>query len=185
MDFSDWAELFLFLLLLVVLTKPMGIYLYRVLEREGKTHLEWLMGSLEKFTYRFCRIHTEKEQNWKQYLGSIVAFSVICLVVTYLLLVFQGMLPLNPQKLPSLSWHLSFNTAVSFMTNTDWQSYPGEGTMSYFSQMVPLTLQCFVSPAVGMCAAAALIRGIVRSGKRGLGNFWVDLIRLSYYLFFL
>ena len=184
MGYSDWIELLLFLFLLILLTKFVGIYLYRVLEKDGKTHLEWLIGPLERFTYRFCRISQEKEQNWKQYLGSLLAFSFVSLVVTYLLLIFQSFLPLNPQNLPSLSWDLSFNTAVSFMSNTNWQSYPGETTMSYFSQMVPLTLQCFVSPAVGMCAAAALVRGIVRTGKSGLGNFWVDLVRLCYYLFF-
>jgi len=183
MELSDWLELGLFLLLLLILTKLLGTYLYRVLERKPKNYLEVILSPLERATYRICRIPFEKTQSWKEYLASLLVFSFVCLIITFFLLMVQQFLPLNPENLPNLSWDLSFNTAVSFITNTDWQSYSGETTMSYFSQMVVLTLQCFVSPAVGMCAVAALIRGIVSNKHEGLGNFWVDLIRLSYYVF--
>ena len=183
MENSDWFELGIFLILLLILTKVLGIYLYRVLERKPKTYLGFIFSPLERLTYRLCGISFEKTHSWKEYLGALLAFSFVCLILTFVLLMIQQFLPLNPENLSNLSWDLSFNTAVSFMTNTDWQSYSGETTMSYFSQMVVLTLQCFFLFAVGMCAVAALIRGIVGNKQEGLGNFWVDLVRLSYYVF--
>ncbi len=179
----DWLLLVVFLSILTTVTKPLGIYLYKVLNPEKSTPLDFLCKPLEKLTYRLCGIDSKKEQDWKQYLGALCAFSFVSLVVGCILLGCQQFLPLNPAQMKALTFDLNFNTSVSFMTNTDWQSYGGESTMSYFSQMVPLTLQNFVSPAVGLATAAAFSRGISRHSSKTLGNFWVDLIRSTYYIF--
>lgn len=182
MQGHDWIFLIFFLIILTLITKPLGIYISKVLNHREKTFLDCLFKPLEKLTYRWCRIEVDREQDWKEYLFSIVAFSFVSLVITFILLGLQQWLPLNPAKMAALSAHLNFNTSVSFMTNTNWQSYGGESTMSYFSQMVALTLQNFVSPAVGLCVAAVLVRGIARHNTKSLGNFWVDLVRVTYYL---
>ena len=140
------------------------------------------MKPLEKFTYRLLGVDPEKEQNWKQYSVSMLLFSAMSLFLTYVILRAQQWLPLNPQGLPNLSPHLAFNTAVSFTTNTNWQSYVPEATMSYFSQMVGLVIHNFVSAATGIALAAALVRGITRHTAQTIGNFWTDLIRSTYYL---
>jgi len=123
-----------------------------------------------------------KEQDWKQYTFAMLLFSMVSCVFTYAILRLQHLLPLNPQGLAALTAHLAFNTAVSFTTNTNWQSYVGETTMSYLSQMVALALHNFVSAATGIAIAAALVRGISRHSARTIGNFWVDLVRTTYYL---
>jgi K+-transporting ATPase ATPase A chain len=182
MQFSDWLQLGLYIGLLALITKPLGIYLTRVLDADGKTFLDPVLKPLERVTYGVMGVKPDKEQDWKQYTVAMLIFSLVGLVFTYLILRYQHLLPLNPQGLAGLSDHLAWNTAVSFTTNTNWQSYGGEGTMSYFSQMVGLTFHNFVSAATGIALAAALVRGIARHSVKTLGNFWVDLVRVTYYL---
>ena len=182
MHSTDWLQFALFIGLLTLITKPLGIYLTQVLDVNGKTWLDPVMGPLERLTYSLMGLDRNKEQGWKQYTLAMLLFSLVGIVFTYLILRYQHLLPLNPQNLPGLSDHLAFNTAVSFTTNTNWQSYGGESTMSYFSQMVGLTIHNFTSAAVGISIAAALVRGIARASSTTLGNFWVDLVRTAYYL---
>ncbi len=182
MDYFGWIQLALFVGLLVALTKPMGLYLVKVLDAEGTTFLTPVMGPLERFFYFLLRVDPRREQNWKQYAFSMLAFSLVSLLFTYAILRLQNLLPLNPQGFAPVSDHLAFNTSSSFTTNTNWQSYGGESTMSYFSQMVGLTFHNFASAAVGIAVAAALVRGIARSTAKTIGNFWVDLVRINLYL---
>jgi K+-transporting ATPase ATPase A chain len=181
-----WLQLALYLGLLLLITKPLGLYLLQVLDAQGRTWLDPILKPLEKLTYRLGGIDPEKEQHWKQYTISMLIFSLVTLVVTYVILRLQAILPLqhllNPQGFSAVSDHLAFDTAASFTTNTNWQSYGGESTMSYFSQMVALASQNFFSAAVGIAIAAALVRGIARHCADTVGNFWVDLVRLTYYL---
>ena len=172
----------LFLGALTLLTKPVGSYLYRVLDAQGRTPLDWLLGPLERLTYRLLGINPHAEQDWRAYTMSLLAFSLVSGLFTYAVLRLQHLLPLNPQGLGPLSPHLAFNTAVSFLTNTNWQSYGGEITLSYFSQMVGLTLHNFTSAAAGIGIAAALVRGLARPATPTLGHFWVDLVRVTFYL---
>ncbi|HNC24548.1 MAG TPA: potassium-transporting ATPase subunit KdpA, partial [Opitutaceae bacterium] len=176
-----WLQLALFCGALLLLTKPLGLYLGQVLER-GRTWLDPVMGPVERAIYRLSGIEPDREQDWSAYTVSLLAFSLVGLGFTYLLLRGQGRLPLNPQHLPGLTPHLAFNTAVSFTTNTNWQSYGGEATLSYFSQMVALTLHNFTSAAAGIAVAAALVRGIARHSARTIGNFWADLVRVTCYV---
>ena len=182
MNISGWIQLTLFLGILTLLTKPVGIYLCRVLDAEDKTYIDPIVKPLERFLYCLLGVDIKNEQNWKQYALSLCAFSLVSLLFTYAILRLQHLLPLNPQGFGPLSPPLAFNTAVSFATNTNWQSYGGESTMSYFSQMVGLTFQNFVSAAAGIAIAAALVRGIARHSTKTIGNFWVDLIRINLYL---
>ena len=181
-----WIQLALYLGLLLLITKPLGLYLMQVLDARGRTWLDPLWKPVERFTYRLCGIDPEKEQHWKQYTISMLLFSLFTMLVTYALLRLQTFVPLqhffNPQAFPAVSDHLAFDTAASFTTNTNWQSYGGESTMSYFSQMVALASQNFFSAAVGIAIAAALVRGIARHCAETVGNFWVDLVRITYYL---
>ena len=181
-----WIQLALYLGLLLVITKPLGLYLIQVLDARGRTWLDPIVGPLERLTYRLSGIDPEKEQHWKQYTISMLIFSLVTMLVTYAILRLQALLPLqhllNPQGFSGLPDHLAFNTAASFDTNTNWQSYPGESTMSYLSQMVALASQNFFSAAVGIAIAAALVRGIARHCADTIGNFWVDLVRITYYL---
>jgi len=182
MHTTDWLQFALFIGLLALITKPLGIYLTQVLDANGKTWLDPVIRPLERLTYSLMGLDRNKEQGWKQYTLAMLLFSLVGVLFTYLILRFQHLLPMNPQHLPGLSDHLAFNTAVSFTTNTNWQSYGGESTMSYFSQMVALTIHNFTSAAVGISIAAALVRGIARASATTLGNFWVDLVRTTYYL---
>ncbi len=182
MHATDWIQFALFLGLLTLITKPLGLYLMQVLDANGRTWLDPVIRPAEKLTYKLLGIDPQREQGWKQYTFAILALSLVGVVFTYAILRLQGVLPWNPQGLPGLSNHLAFNTAVSFTTNTNWQSYGGEATMSYFAQMVGLTFHNFVSAAAGIAIAAALVRGIARSSVKTLGNFWVDLTRITYYL---
>lgn len=182
MHTNDWLQLALFIGVLALITKPIGIYLTKVLDPHGKTWLDPLIRPFEKITYRLMGVDVSKEHGWKSYTIAILMFSAVGVIFTYAILRLQHLLPLNPQGLPALSPALAFNTAVSFTTNTNWQSYGGEGTMSYFSQMVALTIHNFTSAAVGISIAAALIRGISRHSATTLGNFWVDITRTTYYL---
>jgi K+-transporting ATPase ATPase A chain len=181
-----WTQLALYLGLLLVITKPLGLYLLQVLDANGRTWLDPILRPLERLTYRLGGVDPAREQHWKQYTISMLIFSLVTTLVTYAILRLQAILPLqhvlNPQGFPAVSDHLSFNTAMSFATNTNWQSYPGESTMSYLSQMVALASQNFFSAAVGIAIAAALVRGIARHCSETIGNFWVDLVRITYYL---
>jgi K+-transporting ATPase ATPase A chain len=182
MHINGWIQFALFLVILVLITKPLGIYLSQVLDQKGKTWLDKVVKPLEQFTYKLLGLNPEQEQSWKWYAFSMLIFSGVSVLFTYLILRIQHVLPLNPQDLPNLAPHLAFNTAVSFVTNTNWQSYGGESTMSYFSQMVGLTVHNFFSAATGIALAAAVVRGVVRHTAQTLGNFWVDITRITYYL---
>jgi len=182
MNTNGWIQLALFVLALAAITKPIGLYLGQVLDTNGRTWLDPLLKPFERLTYRLSGVDTNKEHDWKQYTIAMLLFSVVGCLFTYAILRLQHLLPLNPQGLGPLSPHLAFNTAVSFTTNTNWQSYSGESTMSYLSQMVALTIHNFTSAAVGIGLAAALVRGIARHTTTTLGNFWVDLVRVTYYL---
>ncbi|MDB6166540.1 MAG: K+-transporting ATPase, KdpA [Lacunisphaera sp.] len=179
---NAWLQFALFVGALLVLTKPLGLYLVQVLDARGRTWLDPVIRPIERLTYRICGIGPEQEQNWIGYTFSLLAFSLVGMLFTYFILRFQDRLPLNPQNLPGLSPALAFNTAASFTTNTNWQSYAGESTMSYFSQMVALTIHNFMSAAAGIAIAAALVRGIARQSVQTIGNFWTDLVRVTYYL---
>jgi K+-transporting ATPase ATPase A chain len=182
MNTSGWLQFALFLGVLTLITKPLGLYLEQVLDARGRTVFDRLFRPAERLTYRILGVNPAAEQDWKQYTISMLLFSLVSCVFTYAVLRLQHLLPLNPQGLGPLSPDLAFNTAVSFTTNTNWQSYGGEGTMSYLSQMVALTLHNFTSAAVGIGIAAALVRAVARHTAQTLGNFWVDLVRTTYYL---
>jgi K+-transporting ATPase ATPase A chain len=182
MQASGWIQLVLFVVALVAITKPMGLYLMRVLDANGKTWLDPILKPLERLTYRLMGVDAGKEHDWRQYTFAMLLFSMVSCLFTYAILRLQYLLPLNPQALGALTAHLAFNTAVSFTTNTNWQSYGGESTMSYLSQMVALALHNFVSAATGIAIAAALVRGIARHSAKTIGNFWVDLVRTTYFL---
>jgi K+-transporting ATPase ATPase A chain len=182
MNIYGWVQLALFVGLLVLLTKPIGIYLSRVLDPDGTTFLDPVLAPLERLLYRLFGIDRRSEQDWKGYTVSLIAFSLVGLLLTYAILRLQHILPLNPQNFGPVSPDLAFNTAASFTTNTNWQNYGGESTLSYFSQMVGLTFHNFVSAATGIAVAAALVRGIARHTAKTIGNFWVDLTRVNLYL---
>lgn len=179
---NAWFQFALFVGALLLLTKPLGLYLVQVLDTRGRTFLDPVVRPFERLTYRVCGIDPAKEQSWIGYTFALLAFSLVGLLFTYFILRFQDRLPLNPQNFPGLAPALAFNTAVSFTTNTNWQSYTGEATMSYFSQMVALTIHNFTSAAVGIAIAAALVRGIARQTAQTIGNFWADTVRVTYYL---
>jgi K+-transporting ATPase ATPase A chain len=178
----DWLQLALFVGALLLVTKPLGIYLVQVLDAKGKTWLDRLVRPFERLTYRVLGVDLEKEHDWKRYTIAMLIFSLVSALFTYGILRLQQHLPLNPQKFGALTPDLSFNTAASFTTNTNWQNYGGESTMSYLSQMAALTIHNFASAAVGIALAAALVRGIARHTAKTIGNFWVDLVRITYYL---
>ena len=186
MQTSGWIQLAIFVAALVLITKPMGLYLERVLDANGKTWLDPVLGPLERLTYRILGVRANEEHDWRRYTWAMLLFSMVSCLFTYAILRLQDKLPFqslfNPQGLPALTPHLTFNTAVSFATNTNWQSYGGESTMSYFSQMVALAVHNFASAATGIAIAAALVRGVARHSTRLIGNFWVDLVRVTYYL---
>jgi K+-transporting ATPase ATPase A chain len=182
MNIYGWIQLALFVGLLLVLTKPLGVYLTSVLDAGGKTFLDPVISPCEQLLYRLFGIKNTAEQSWKHYVISLFMFSLVSLLFTYAVLRLQNVLPLNPQGFGPLSPDLAFNTAVSFATNTNWQNYGGESTMSYFSQMVGLTLHNFISAAAGIAVAAALVRGLSRHNAKTIGNFWVDLVRINLYL---
>src|ERR1700757_4019946 len=182
MQASGWIQFALYFVALALITKPMGLYLLQVLDANGRTWLDPVLRPLERGTYRVMGVDHNKEHNWKQYTLAMLLFSLVGCLFTYAILRLQYFLPLNPQKLAGVSSDLAFNTSVSFTTNTNWQNYGGESTMSYLSQMVGLTFHNFVSAATGIAIAAALVRGIARHSAQTLGNFWVDLVRTTYYL---
>ncbi|HEY3490106.1 MAG TPA: potassium-transporting ATPase subunit KdpA [Candidatus Deferrimicrobiaceae bacterium] len=182
MDTYGWIELALFLALLLALTRPMGSWLCKVLDPRARTFLDPVLRPVEKGFYRAMGVDPEIEQGWKRYAFSLLLFSLVGGLFSYLVLRVQHRLPLNPQGLGPVADHLSFNTAISFITNTNWQSYGGESTMSYLSQMLALALHNFTSAASGIAVAAALVRGISRNSAKTIGNFWVDLVRIHLYM---
>ena len=173
---NGWFQIFLFFCLVLAVTKPLGSFLYRVYERKS-TLLDPVLRPIERFIYRVCGVDETKEMDWKGYGFSMLLFSGVSLLLLYLIERTQQWLPLNPQKLPNLAPDLAWNTAVSFTTNTNWQSYAPESTMSYFTQMAGLAYHNFVSAAVGMALAIAVIRGVARKEAKTIGNFWVDTTR--------
>ena len=181
MTFNGIFQITFFLVVLTLLAKPMGIYLLKVYNRE-KTFLDFVFKPIERFVYAFTRVNAASEMNWKQYGAAMLVFSLVSTLALYAMQRFQGALPLNPQDFAGTSPELSFNTAVSFVTNTNWQSYAGETTMSYLTQMAGLAVQNFKSAAVGMALAIVFIRGIARFETDKLGNFWVDLTRGTLYV---
>jgi potassium-transporting ATPase potassium-binding subunit len=184
MNILGWLELAIFLIVLLLITKPLGIYLVQVLDINGKTFLDPVVKPVEKLTYRLFGVDPKKEQSWLQYTIAMLVFTGVTLLFTYAILRLQGFLPLNqdPKTFQAVTDHIAFNTAISFSTNTNWQSYSGESTMTYFSQMVALAVHNFMSAAIGIAVAAVIVRGITRHTTKTLGNFWVDLVRINYYL---
>ncbi len=174
-------QILLFLVVLTLLAKPVGIYLMKVYNGE-KTFLDFICRPFERLIYAVCRVDASAEMNWKQYGAVVLIFSLVSTLALYAIQRLQDILPLNPQDFAAPSEHLSFNTAVSFISNTNWQSYAGETTMSYFTQMTALALQNFLSAAVGMALAIVFIRGIARFETEKLGNFWTDLTRGTLYV---
>src|SRR5438105_3732487 len=185
MTVAGWLQIAVFLLLIAALAKPLGVYLHRVFEGVRQP-LPKLLGPIERFLCRLCGVDPSKEQTWLQYTLALLVFSLLGLVVTYAIERLQGALPLNPQKFAAVPPDLAFNTAASFTTNTNWQAYSGESTMSYLTQMAGLAWHNFTSAAAGIGVALALARGLTRRGgpdaPRTLGNFWVDLVRATLYV---
>jgi K+-transporting ATPase ATPase A chain len=185
MTFNGWFQIIVFFLIIVAVTRPLGAYMFRVFEAE-KRPLPRTLGRIERGLLRLCGLKEPKEQTWLQYTVAMLVFSAITLIVTYLIQRAQGSLPWNPQHLPGVPPHLAFNTAASFTTNTNWQFYTPETTMSYFTEMAGLAWHNFLSAAVGIAIALVIARGLTRrpgpDGARTIGNFWVDLIRATVYV---
>ena len=179
MTANGWLQILLFLLLVFLVTKPLGIFMTRVFNRE-KTFMDPVLRPVERLLYRVTRVDENHEMRWTEYAIAMLLFSMVSMVVLYLMERVQGYLPFNPQKFGAVApSHLAFNTAASFTTNTNWQAYSGETTMSYFTQMAGLAFHNFISAATGIALAIALIRGIARRQMQTIGNFWVDLVRCS------
>ncbi|MCE9554348.1 MAG: potassium-transporting ATPase subunit KdpA [Planctomycetes bacterium] len=178
---NAWIQLSLYLLVLLALVKPLGTYMARVYNGEP-CGLNRFLGWFERGFYRLAGVNPQQEMTWKAYAFAVLLLNSIGLLFVYVVLRMQDRLPLNPQSFPALSPHLAFNTAVSFATNTNWQSYGGEATLSNFSQMVALGVQNFLSAATGMAVLIALVRGLARRSADTIGNFWVDLVRSTLYI---
>ncbi|MEO8457827.1 MAG: potassium-transporting ATPase subunit KdpA [Chloroflexota bacterium] len=181
MTINGWIQIIVLFLVLVAITKPLGLYMFKVFSGE-RTWLSPVLQPVERLAYRICGVDETKEQGWLSYAVALLLFSMAGLMLTYLILRTQGSLPWNPQDLPNVKPNLAFGTASSFTTNTNWQAYSGETTMTYFSQMVALAVHNFTSAAVGICVALAVIRGIARRRSDTVGNFWVDLTRSILYV---
>ena len=181
MNLQDIIQLLLFFFFLVGLTPVLGNYMFNVFS--GKRHImKPVFGWLERLACRLIGINAETETNWKTYLFGLMAFNLTGLVFLFLLQLLQAQLPLNPAQLGNVSWHSAFNTAISFVTNTNWQGYAGETTLSYLVQMTGLTVQNFVSAATGIAVFLAVTRGVSRKTTDKLGNFWIDLTRSTIYI---
>ena len=181
MNLHELLQTILFFVLLLALVKPMGIFMAKVYQGE-RTFLSPLLAPCERLIYRICGVKPDDEMGWKRYAGSMILFNLALFVALFAMLMLQHLLPLNPQKVPPFGWQLALNTAVSFVTNTNWQAYSGEQSASYFTQMVGLTVHNFVSAATGMAIVIALIRGFVRRKTSAIGNFWVDMTRGTLYI---
>ena len=181
MNLFGWLQYAFYIIILLALVKPLGLYMARVYQGEW-TFLTTILTPVERIIYRFAGVRPELEMNWKVYAVALLLFNMVGLISLYLLLRLQHVLPLNPLGFGPVSPDLSFNTAVSFSTNTNWQSYSGETTMSQLSQMLGLAVHNFLSAATGMAGLVALIRGLVRHTTDKLGNVWVDLTRSTLYI---
>lgn len=182
MTFVGTLQILLLFAVLLTLVKPLGTYMARVYEGRPLSGIDRLYGPIEKLIYRLCGIRSSNEMSWSQYAIAVLLFNVLGVLSVYGLQRLQGVLPLNPQSIAAVAPDLSFNTAVSFATNTNWQSYSGEASLSYLTQMLGLTVQNFVSAATGMAVLVALIRGLARKQVDSIGNFWVDLTRSTLYI---
>uniref|UniRef100_A0A7V4LDC9 Potassium-transporting ATPase potassium-binding subunit n=1 Tax=Desulfobacca acetoxidans TaxID=60893 RepID=A0A7V4LDC9_9BACT len=189
MTTKGWFLIIIYMVVVLAITKPLGIYLHRVFEDKDRP-IPRRFGVWERWTFRLCGVNPDREQTWQEYALALLLFSLAGVVVTYALLRMQPFLPFNPQNLGAVPPDLAFNTAVSFVTNTNWQAYSGESTMSYLSQMAALAWQNFMSAAAGLGVALALARGLTRrasfpytEGSMTVGNFWADLLRAIIYLF--
>jgi K+-transporting ATPase ATPase A chain len=181
MNMFSWLQLIFYMVVLIALAKPLGGFMARVYQGE-RTFLDPVFRPVEKLIYRLSGVSPDQEMNWKVYAIAMLLFNVLGLLVVYVLQRLQGFLPLNPQGFGAVSPDSSWNTAVSFATNTNWQGYGGETTMSYLTQMLALAVQNFVSAATGMAIVIAMIRGLVRHTSKTIGNFWVDLTRTVLYI---
>jgi K+-transporting ATPase ATPase A chain len=181
MSLFDVLQIILYLVILVLLAKPLGTFMARVFNGE-RNILSPVMAPVERFTYRMLGTKSDEEMNWKQYAIAVVLFAMLGVVTLYIIERLQGILPFNPQRLPGVPSALAFNTSISFNTNTNWQNYSGETTMTYFTQMVGLTVHNFLSAAAGIAVLMAVIRGFTRHSVQTLGNFWVDMTRSVFYI---
>ena len=181
MTVNGWLQILLYLLAVFLVTPPLGAYMAKVFARQ-RTWLDPLARPIERLIYRLTGVDETRGMRWTEYAVSIVLFSVVSMLVLYAMQRLQGALPFNPQGFGGVTPELAFNTAASFTTNTNWQNYGGESTMSYFTQMAGLACHNFVSAAVGMAVAIAFIRGIVQKEKDTIGNFWVDMVRASVWI---
>jgi len=181
MNSFEWLQTLLFFVVLLALIKPFGTFMAKVFQGE-RTFLSPVLVPCENILYRICGVDRDLEMDWKKYARAMLFFNGAGLVFLFALLLLQGFLPLNPQKVPAFSWHLALNTATSFTTNTNWQNYSGEASAGYFVQMFGFAVQNFLSSATGIVIAIAVIRGLVRRKTSALGNFWVDTTRCVLYL---
>ncbi len=181
MNYHEWVQTIFFFIILIALIKPLGMFMAKVYQGE-RTVFSSLFIPCERLIYRICGVDQDEEMGWKRYATSMVLFNIVLFIALLVILLTQHFLPLNPQKLPPFSWQLAVNTAVSFVTNTNWQNYSGEQAASYFTQMAGLGVHNFVSAATGMAIVIALIRGFARRRTSDLGNFWVDMTRGTLYI---
>lgn len=177
----DLIEFGIFFAILTLLVKPVGKYMSKVYMGE-RTFLSPLISPVEKWIYRLTGVDADREMNWKEYALSMLLFNFIGFLVLFLILIFQNFLPLNPEHFKGFSLPLAFNTAVSFVTNTNWQAYSGESAASYFTKMAGLAVQNFLSAATGMAILVALIRGFSRKNAKAIGNFWSDMTKSTLYI---
>jgi len=181
MTLNGWIQILLYCVIVVLLVKPLGGYMHRVFNGD-RTFLSPILRPIERALYRISGTSESEEQHWTAYAAGIMFFSLASFLAVYVLQRLQGVLPYNPAGMPAVEPGLAFNTAVSFVTNTNWQNYGGESTMSYLVQMAALTVQNFMSAAVGIAIAVALIRGFARASGKSIGNFWVDITRCTLYV---
>jgi len=181
MTLNGWIQILLYCMIVLLLVKPLGGYMYRVFNGD-RTFLSPILGPIERALYRISGTSENEEQRWTAYAAGIIFFSLASFLAVYFLQRLQGVLPYNPAGMSAVEQGLAFNTAVSFVTNTNWQNYGGESTMSYLVQMAALTVQNFMSAAVGIAIAVALIRGFARASGKSIGNFWVDMTRCTLYV---
>ncbi|MFO1236592.1 MAG: potassium-transporting ATPase subunit KdpA [Alphaproteobacteria bacterium] len=181
MTLTGWLQIAVFCIAVLALVKSLGFFLTRLLNGE-RTFLSSVLGPVERGFYALAGVKPDEDQHWTAYAFAMLAFNLVGFLFLYAVLRLQDVLPLNPQGFAAVPDHLSFNTAISFVTNTNWQSYGGETTMSHFAQMAGLTVQNFLSAATGIALAVALIRGFVRKSGRGIGNFWADVTRITLYV---
>ena len=178
MTVNGWVQIVVFLLLVLAVTKPIGVFITRVFSRE-RTFMDPVLRPIERLIYKLCFVDENHEMRWTEYAFAMLLFSAVSMLLLYLMQRVQGYLPLNTQKFGAVAPQLAFNTAASFTTNTNWQNYAGETTMSYLTQMAGLAYHNFTSAAMGIALAIAFIRGIARRQMQTIGNFWVDMVRSS------